>query len=52
MIDRTIGKWSEPNAYSVRQSLFIAKLELARLMSVEHLQELVTLVLAFLVSTT
>ena len=33
VMDTTIGKWSEPNAYSVRMSMFIAKLELARLMS-------------------
>ena len=51
-MDRSIGKWSEPNAFSVHQSLFIAKLELAGLMSRELLQESVTLVLAFLMSTT
>ena len=48
-MDRTIGKWSEPNAYSVRQSMFISRPELARLMSWELLQESVTLVLAFFV---
>ena len=47
VMDRTIVKWSEPNAYSVLQSMFIAKLGLARLMSGELLQESVTLVLAF-----
>ena len=51
-MDRIIGKWSEPNAYSVRLSMFIAKLELARLMSGELLQDSVTLVLAFLLKTT
>ena len=50
MIDITIGKWSEPNAYSVRQSMFIAMLELARLISGVHLQESVTLVLTFSLS--
>ena len=44
-MDRTIGKWSEPNAYSVRQLMFIAKLELERLMSASFYS--VSLVLAF-----
>ena len=30
MVDRTIGESSEPNLYSVRQSMFIAMLGLAR----------------------
>ena len=47
-MDRTIGKWSKPNAYSVRQLMFNAMLELARLMSLDLLQEPVILVLAFL----
>ena len=34
-----IGKWSEPTAYTVRQLMFIAMLELARLMSGELKQE-------------
>ena len=52
VMNRTIGKSSEPNAYSVRLSMFIAKLELARLMAGELLQDSVTLVLAFLLKTT
>ena len=51
-MDRNIGKRSEPNAYSARQLILINRLELARLMSGELLQESVTLVLAFLLSTT
>ena len=51
-MDTAIGKSSEPNAYSVQQSMFNAKLELARLMSGELLQESVNLVMAFSLSTT
>ena len=51
-LERVIGKLSEPNAYSIRQSMFIAMPELARLMSVEILQESVTLLLASSLSTT
>ena len=35
VMDRTIGKWTEPNAYFVRQSVLIAMLELGRPMSGE-----------------
>ena len=52
VMDRTIGRRSEPNAYSVRQSMLIALLELARLNFGKRLQESVTLVLGFSVSTT
>ena len=51
-MDRTIDRWSEPNPYSVRQSMITAMLELARLISGALLQESVTLVLAFSLSTT
>ena len=51
-MNRTIGKWTKPKAYSVRQSMFIAMLEQAILMSAELLQESVTLVLPFSLSNT
>ena len=37
-MDRTIFKLSEPNAYSVSQLIFMALLELARLLTSEQLQ--------------
>ena len=52
LMDRTIGNWSKPNAYSVRQLMFNAMLEVAGLMSVELLQEQFTLVLSFFLSST
>ena len=51
-MDRTIGNWSKPNAYSVSQLMFNAMLEVAGLMSVELLQEQFTLVLSFFLSST
>ena len=51
VVDRITAKWSGPDAYSVCQSMFIAMLELRRLMSGELFQELVTIVLDFPLST-
>ena len=52
VMDRTIDKCSQPKAYSVCPSMLIAMLELARLMPGGLLQESVTLVLSFSLSTT
>ena len=51
VVDKTVAIWFGLNAFSGRQSIFMAKLELPRLMSGRLLQKSVILVLAFSLGT-